>query len=161
MKIGIIGMGAIGGYIAAMLCRSKENVNVVAYGKTLNKIKTDGISLESEINGSFTVFPTLATDNSDEIGVVDIIFVCVKGYSLKAAAKAILPMVDDHTLIIPIINGVDGGNKLYSYLRKGKVTDAIMSISSKIEGDGVIKHTSQNTRIFISSNKKRTMYKEI
>lgn len=50
-------------------------------------------------------FPTLATDNSDEIGVVDIIFVCVKGYSLKAAAKAILPMVDDHTLIIPIING--------------------------------------------------------
>lgn len=159
MKIGIIGMGAIGGYIAAMLCRSKENVNVVAYGKTLNKIKTDGISLESEINGNFTVFPTLATDNSDEIGVVDIIFVCVKGYSLKAAAKAILHMVGDHTLIIPIINGVDGGNKLYSYLRKGKVTDAIMSISSKIEGDGVIKHTSQNTRIFISSNKKRPMYK--
>ena len=62
-----------------MLGGSKENVNVVAYGKTLNKIKTDGISLESEINGNFTVFPTLATDNSDEIGVVDIIFVCVKG----------------------------------------------------------------------------------
>ncbi|WP_026889507.1 ketopantoate reductase family protein [Clostridium beijerinckii] len=159
MKIGIIGMGAIGGYIAAMLCRSKENVYVVAYGKTLSKIKTDGISLESEINGKFTVFPTLVTDNSEEIGIVDIIFVCVKGYSLKAAAKAISPMIDEHTLIIPIINGVDAGGKLYSYLRKGKVTDAIMSINSKIETNGVIKHTSQNTRIFISSNKKRPIYK--
>ena len=159
MKIGIMGMGAIGGYISAMLCKSKENVYIIGKGETLNNIKENGITLESEVDGNFVVFPTLATENTNEAGIMDIVFVCVKGYSLKAAARAISPMVDDHTIIIPIINGVNGGSKLYSYLERGKVTEAVMYISSKVEASGVIKHTSKNTRIVISSNKNRPIHK--
>jgi 2-dehydropantoate 2-reductase len=159
MKIGIIGIGAIGGYISAMLCKSKENVYVIAHGKALNAIKNNGITLESEVNGNFTVFPTLATDNANEAGIMDIVFVCVKGYSLKAAAKAISPMIDEHTLVIPIVNGVDGGSKLYSYLGRGKVTEALIYINSKVDANGVIKHNSKNAKIVISSNKKRPIYK--
>ena len=159
MKIGIMGIGAIGGYITAMLCRSKENVYVIGKGETLNIIKDNGITLKSEVDGDFVVFPTLVTENANEAGIMDIIFVCVKGYSLKAAARAISPMVDDHTLVVPIINGVDGGSKLYSYLGKGKVTEAIMYISSKAEANGVIKHTSKNTKIVISSNKQRPIHR--
>lgn len=159
MKIGIIGIGAIGGYVSAMLCKSKENVYVIAHGKALTAIKNNGITLESEVNGNLTVFPTLVTDNANEAGIMDIIFVCVKGYSLKAAAKAILPMIDEHTLVIPIINGVDVGNKLYSYLRKGKVTDAVIYLSCRVEANGVIKHNSKNAKIVISSNKIRPIQK--
>jgi 2-dehydropantoate 2-reductase len=153
MKIGIMGIGAVGGYITAMLCKSNENVYVVGKGEILNTIKDKGITLKSEADGNFVVFPTLVTENANEAGIMDIVFVCVKGYSLKAAARAISPMVDDHTIVIPIINGVNGGSKLYSYLEKGKVTESVMYISSKIETKGVIKHTSQNTKIIISSNK--------
>lgn len=160
MKIGIIGIGAIGGYISAMLCKSKENVYVIAHGKALTSIKNNGIRLESEVNGNFTVFPILATDDAKEAGIMDIVFVCVKGYSLKAASKAISPMIDEHTLVIPIINGVDEGSKLYSYLRKGKVTDAVIYLSCKVKDDGVIKHNSKNAKIVISSNKKRPMYRK-
>jgi 2-dehydropantoate 2-reductase len=159
MKIGIIGIGAIGGYISAMLCKSKENVYVVAKDKALEVIKNNGIILKNELDENFTVYPKLATDNVNEIGIMDIVFVCVKGYSLKAAAKTILPMVGEHTLIIPIINGVDGGNKLYSYVGKGKVVDAIMYISSRIEADGAIKQISKNAKIIISSNRKRPIHK--
>jgi len=159
MKIGIMGFGAIGGYIGAMLCKNKENVYVIGKGETLNIIKDNGITLKSEVDGDFVVFPTLVTENANEAGIMDIIFVCVKGYSLKAAARAISPMVDDHTLVVPIINGVDGGSKLYSYLGKGKVTEAIMYISSKVEANGVIKHTSKNTKIVISSNKQRPIHR--
>ena len=153
MKIGIMGIGAIGGYITAMLSNHNENVYVVGKGETLNIIKDKGITLKSEVDGNFVVFPTLITEDANEAGIMDIVFVCVKGYSLKAAARAISPMVDDHTLVVPIINGVNGGSKLYSYLEKGKVTEAIMYISSKIEANGVIKHTGKNTKIVISSNK--------
>ena len=155
MKIGIMGIGAIGGYITAMLSNHNENVYVVGKGETLNIIKDKGITLKSEVDGNFVVFPTLITEDANEAGIMDIVFVCVKGYSLKAAARAISPMVDDHTLVVPIINGVNGGSKLYSYLEKGKVTEAIMYISSKIEANGVIKHTGKNTKIVISSNKHR------
>ena len=159
MKIGIIGIGAIGGYISAMLCKSKENVYVVGKGETLSIIRDNGITLKSEIDGNFVVFPTLACEDANEAGIMDIVFVCVKGYSLKAAARAISPMVDNHTLVVPIINGVNGGSKLYSYLGKGKVTESIMYISSKVEAKGVIKHSSKNTKIVISSNKHHPIHR--
>jgi len=159
MKIGIIGIGAVGGYISAMLCKSKENVYVIGKGQAVNLIKENGFTLRSEAAGNFVTFPTLVTDDANEAGIMDIVFVCVKGYSLRAAAKAISPMVDDHTLVVPIINGVNGGSKLYSYLGKGKVAEAVMYISSKIEVDGIIKHTSKNTKIVISSNKNRSIHK--
>lgn len=159
MKIGIIGIGAVGGYIGAMLCKSKEKVYVIGKGEAVNLIKENGFALRSEAAGNFVTFPTLVTGDANEAGVMDIVFVCVKGYSLKAAAKAISPMVDDHTLVVPIINGVNGGSKLYSYLGKGKVAEAVMYISSKIEADGVIKHTSKNTKIVISSNRSHPIHK--
>lgn len=159
MKIGIIGIGASGGYISSMLCKSKENVYIIAKGKELKTIKNNGITLKSEVYGNFTVFPKLVTDDACEAGIMDIVFVCVKGYSLKAAANAILPMIDEHTLVIPIINGVDGGSKLYSYLGRGKVAETVMYIKSKVEAPGVIKHIGQNTRIIISANKNRPIYK--
>lgn len=159
MKIGIIGIGAIGGYISAMLCKSKENVYIIAKGEALNSLKNNGITLKSDSNESFTVHPTLVTDNADEAGIMDIMFVCVKGYSLKAATKTILPMVGEHTLVIPIINGVDGGSKSYSYLGRGNVAEAVMYISSKVEEFGVIKQKSKNAKIVISSNKNRPIHK--
>lgn len=159
MKIGIIGIGAVGGYIGAMLCKSKENVYVIGKGEAVNLIKENGFNLSSESVGSFVTFPTLVTDDANEAGIMDIVFVCVKGYSLKAAAKVISLMVDDHTLVVPIINGVSGGSKLYSYLGKGKIAEAVMYISSKIKADGAIKHTSKNTKIVISSNKNRPIHK--
>jgi 2-dehydropantoate 2-reductase len=159
MKIGIMGIGAIGGYISAMLCKSKENVYIIGKDETLKVIKDNGITLNSEVEGNFVVFPTLATESTDKTGIMDIIFVCVKGYSLKAAARAISPMVNDNTLIIPIINGVDAGSKLHSYLGHGKVVEAVMSIKSKMEANGTIKHTGKNTRIVVSSNKKRPIHK--
>lgn len=160
MKIGIVGIGAVGGYISAMLCKSKENVYVIGNGERINAIKDNGISLKSETAGNFVAFPTIVTEiPKKKIELMDIVFVCVKGYSLKEAAKAISPMIDNHTLVIPIINDLDGGTELYSYLGKGKVAEAAMYITSKVEGEGVINHTSKNTRLVISSNKNRPIHK--
>lgn len=159
MRIGIIGMGAIGGYISAMLCKSNHEVYIIAKGKNLKSIKDNGITLKNEEDMDFTVFPTLVTDNAENAGIMDIVFVCVKGYSLKAAAKAVLPMIHEHTLVIPIIDGVDGGSKLHSYLGTGKIVDSVMFISSKVIGNGIIKHASKSARIVISQNKSRPIYK--
>jgi 2-dehydropantoate 2-reductase len=159
MKIGIIGIGATGGYISSILCKSKENVYIIAKGETLNVVKNNGITLESEVEGNFVAVPTLVTEDAHEAGIMDIVFVCVKGCSLKAAARAISPMVDNHTLVIPIVNDVDAGSQLYSYLEKGKIAESAIYISSKVEATGIIKHTSKNNKIVISSNRNRPIHK--
>jgi 2-dehydropantoate 2-reductase len=157
MKIGIIGMGAIGEYISSMLSKNNEEVYVIAKGEALKKLKKDGIVLDNNENEKLSVFPTLITDNAEEAGIMDIVFICVKGYSLKAAAKAIEKMVHEHTLVIPIVNGVDIGYKLFSYLRKGKILDAAMYTSSKVVNDR--KEIIKSNKIVISTNKNRPVYK--
>lgn len=158
MKIGIIGIGATGRYISAMLCKSGENVYVMTKGEELSNLRSNGITLKNDLDESFNVFPKLLTDDANEAGIMDVVFVCVKGYSLKAAAKTILPMIGNDTIVIPIVNGVEAGRKLYSYLGKGKIAEAVMYISSRVEADGVIKLMKKNARIVISSNKNRFIH---
>ncbi|WP_297422040.1 ketopantoate reductase family protein [Clostridium sp.] len=159
MKVGIIGIGGTGGYISAMLCKNNEEVYLIARGKNLDVIKEKGLTLNSEVEGNFVVKPKVVTNDSNEAGIMDVIFVCVKGYSLEEAAKSILPMVDEHTIVIPIINGVNGDSKLYSYLRKGQVAEGVIYIVSQIERPGVINHTTKNKKVIIGENKKRPIDK--
>jgi 2-dehydropantoate 2-reductase len=161
MKIGVIGIGGTGGYISAMLCKNNKEVYLIARGQSLNVIKNNGLTLKSEVEGNFVVHPKLVTNDSKEAGIMDVIFVCVKGYSLEEAANSILPMIDEHTIIIPIINGVNGGSKLYSYLRKGQVAEGVIYIVSQIESPGVIRHTTQNKKVIIGENKNRPINKEV
>lgn len=157
MKIGVIGIGGTGGYISAMLCKANEELYLIARGQTLNVIKNNGLILKSEVEGNFVVHPKLVTNDPKEAGIMDVVFVCVKGYSLEEAAKSILPMIDERTIIIPIINGVNGGSKLYSYLRKGQVAEGVIYIVSQIESPGIIRHTTQNKKVIIGENKNRSI----
>lgn len=159
MKIGVIGIGGTGGYISAMLCKSGEDVSLIARGETLNVIRKNGLTLKSEFDGDFVVHPSVVTDDATKVGIMDIVFVCVKGYSLESAAKSILPIINENTLIIPIINGIYGGNKLYSYLGKGQVAEGIIYIVSQIETPGIIKNTTKNKKIIIGADKNRSIDK--
>ena len=48
MKIAIVGAGAIGGYFAARLAASGQQVSMLARGRTLQAIRSHGIRLSSE-----------------------------------------------------------------------------------------------------------------
>lgn len=158
MKIGVIGIGTLGGYLSAMLCRTDEEICTICNGITMNNIINNGITVKSDVHGTFNVYPDCITDNPQKIGVVDIMFVCVRGSSLKSAAKIIYPMIDEYTIIVPIGGGVDIGKRLYSYIGKGKILDAVSYIRVRSLKPGIIFHKNHQARFIISSNKKRPVY---
>lgn len=158
MKIGVIGIGALGGYLSAMLCRTDEEICIISHGKSVENIINKGITLKSEIHGNFNVSPDLITNNTDKAGIVDVMFVCVRGSSLKSVARTIAPMIGEYTIVVPIGGGVDSGNRLYSYLGKGKVLEAVAYIRARSLEPGVIFHKNHETRFIISSNKRRPVY---
>lgn len=160
MKIGVIGIGVIGGYISVMFCKSNENVYVILSGEIMNVIKNKGIILKSEINDKLVVYLKFVIDDVSEVGIMDIVFVCVKEYFFKNVVKVILFMVDNYIFVIFIINGVDGGSKLYFYLGKGKVVEVVMYIVFKVELLGVIKCVDKNRKIIISVSKECKIYKK-
>ena len=158
MKIGVIGLGALGGYLSAMLCRTDEEVCIISNSESVKNIVNNGITLKSDLYGTFTVYPDFITNNADKIGIVDVMFVCVKGSSLKCAAKTIEKMVGEYTIIVPVGGSIDSGNRLYSYLGKGKVLESVAYIRARCLECGNIIHKNHEARFVISSNKRHPVY---
>ena len=51
-----------------------------------------------------------------------------KNYSLEDVCRQIAPFVDDHTVLIPVMNGVDTGERMRNLLKKGTVIDSLIYI---------------------------------
>lgn len=104
MKICIAGAGAIGCTLAARLVNAGQNVNVLARGESLLAIQQNGILL-NDIDGEYQVNVN-ASDSAEALGPQDLIFVCTKAPSLPVMLEKIQPMLDDNTIVIPIVNGI-------------------------------------------------------
>ena len=126
-RIAIVGIGGVGGYLGAMLAHAYPHVTLAARGKRLEHIKEHGLTLHSVYSGEITAFPEHVT-TADAIGPQDYIFVCVKNYSLEDVCRQITPFVDDHTVLIPVMNGVDTGERMRNLLKKGTVIDSLIYI---------------------------------
>ena len=107
-KIAVIGIGGVGGYIAAMLAKAYPHVTMVARGARRESIRKNGLVLHSDYKGEIVARPEQVVP-AREMGQQDYIFICVKNYSLEDVCESIRDMVTEDTVIIPVMNGVDPG----------------------------------------------------
>ncbi len=143
MRIAIFGTGGVGGYFGGRLAQAGEDVSFIARGKHLDALKTRGLKIDS-IVGDFTVKPVQASDDPRDIGVVDYILCCVKAWQVPAAAKAMKPMIGEHTLVIPLQNGVEAPAQLSDELGEDRVLGGLCALIAFRAGDGHIKHIGAN-----------------
>lgn len=136
MKYAVIGAGGTGGAIGGFLAKAGKDVTLIARGGHLACMKTDGLKLET-LEGSFTV-PVKACTLEEYREVPDVIFVCVKGYSLSDIIPDIRRIADSHTVIIPILNIYGTGKKIQEQLPEILVTDGCIYIAAEIKEPGVI-----------------------
>lgn len=103
MRIGVIGAGAVGGLIAALLDRAGHDVEVTARGEHLDAIRADGI----ELDGGFGQYTARVLAGEALTRRPDIAFVTTKA---QDAAEAIEP--NAHLLegipVIVVQNGLGG-----------------------------------------------------
>ena len=104
MKIGIIGAGAIGGWVAATLAGGGHDVAVLARGATLAAIRADGLILCE--GDSATTHRVKASHDPAALGSQDILIITVKAQALPALAPQLAAMIGPDTIIIPMLNGV-------------------------------------------------------
>ena len=72
MKICVVGTGGVGGFFGSLLAKAGHDVTFVARGAHLQAIKADGLQVESDSMGTFTV-NSFATDRFSDIDPVDLI----------------------------------------------------------------------------------------
>jgi 2-dehydropantoate 2-reductase len=104
MKIAVVGLGAVGGLLAARLSSSGQAVCALARGATLAAVRSHGLRLV--MNGVQTNVPIAVSDDARDLGPQDLVVVALKGPSLATAAQALQPLIGAQTVVMPAMNGV-------------------------------------------------------
>lgn len=136
MKYLIYGAGGIGGCLAAFLAQGGKDVSLIARGAHLEAIQKNGLVLETG-HGTFAV-PVRACEQEQVTVKPDVIFVCVKGYSLEGTLPTLKRLSDGHTIVIPLLNIYGTGARLQPELSPALVTDGCIYIATEIKAPGTV-----------------------
>lgn len=147
-QIAIAGIGGVGGYLAALLAKAYPDITFVTRGHHLQSLKENGLTLHSECSGEMTSFAKTVTTAVD-LEPQDYIFICVKNYSLEQVCQELKHAVTDQTIIIPVMNGIDPGDKIRQYINRGTVVDSLIYIVTYKNADYSITQTGDFARLYI------------
>lgn len=154
MKIMVVGLGGVGGYIASILCSKHEKeVTLIARKKRKETMLNNGLVLHSDFFGEHIYHPKV-TDEPGAEGIQDVIFVCVKNYSLETALNSIVPCVGPKTIVVYIMNGIDHDKIAYKVFPQGRVVDVAIYIVSAFQEDYSIRQYGKFARVFVGSRDK-------
>ena len=146
MKIAVVGVGGLGGYIGGRLAQSGQNVTFLARGQRLAALREKGLQVRSP-DGDFVIQPVQATDNPAEIGPVDLILFCVKTYDVETAAAGLHPLVGPATALLPVQNGIAHLAQLRSILGNEVVLGGMTLINAHSPAPGVIERPGGSHRL--------------
>lgn len=142
LKYMILGTGGTGGAVGAHLAHGGMDVTFIARGRHLEAMREHGLRVIRP-DTEFTVSPARAfsmeefEDCSEDLRP-DVIFVCVKGYSIADTISFIRRIAGPETLVIPILNIFGTGGEMQKELPGITVTDGCIYVASEVREPGVI-----------------------
>lgn len=139
MRIAVFGSGAVGGYFGGRLVQAGEEVVFIARGAHLRALQSSGLRIES-INGDLYLPTVQATDDTGQVGAVDMVLLAVKAWQVPAAIQAMPPLIGEHTGVIPLGNGVEAPYQLLEAFGETHSLGGLCRISSFLAAPGLIKH---------------------
>jgi 2-dehydropantoate 2-reductase len=162
MRICIYGAGAIGGYLGVELARAGADVSLVARGTHLAAMRANGLKLQ--IGNEERVIQPRCTDNPLELGVQDVVIICLKAHSVTGVLERMQPLLGLHTRVVTAVNGIpywyfykhggayenttlesiDPGGRQWRELGPERAIGCIVYPATEIVAPGVIKHVYGN-----------------
>jgi 2-dehydropantoate 2-reductase len=141
MRIAVMGAGAVGGYYGGMLAHAGADVTLIARGRHLQAIQSDGLTVRRQ-KETIHIPDIKATASPEEAGPCDVVLFAVKSTVTEESAEQISPLIGPETMVISLQNGIDNEEKLAERLGAQHVVGGVAYISAAIERPGVIHHAS-------------------
>lgn len=157
----IYGVGGVGGYFGAKIIEGDKykelRVSFISRGKNLEAIKNNGLILETD-DKQITVKPDHAMENANELEKIDLILICVKSYDLDGVIQHIKEKIEEDTIILPLLNGVDIYERIRKNLSKGFVLPACVYVGTHIKEYGVVSQKGGDGKIIFGKDPEKTEY---
>ncbi len=110
MRICIVGLGAIGTWLAARLSRaSSVEVSCFVKPQALSRLRSEGLSLTSTHQGIQTTerfHPRFFCDATQEVTPPDWVIICTKSTALESVLLSIQALIGPQTHVLSTMNGV-------------------------------------------------------
>ena len=152
MKYLIAGTGGVGGCIAGFLALAGKDVACIARGEHLAAIREHGLRLHSDLKGEHTLHIPACTAEEYQ-GKADVIFVCVKGYSIDSITDLIRRASKPETVVIPILNVYGTGPRIQRLVPGVTVLDGCIYIVGFVSGKGEITQMGKIFRLVYGAHK--------
>ncbi|HEX9060368.1 MAG TPA: 2-dehydropantoate 2-reductase [Clostridia bacterium] len=138
MKFLIIGTGGTGGSIGGFLALNNHDVTFIARGAHLEEMKKNGLKLRSGLKGDIRIPNIKACEGDEYNDKADVIFVCVKSYSIDEIIPLIRRASHSNTIVIPVLNGIGIGDKIYDSFNDALILDGCIYIVAYVVSPGEI-----------------------
>ena len=164
MKIAIIGVGAIGGFVGTKLALAGEDVTFIARGANLEALRSRGIQLITADGEEKTVAKVKATSDYAAAGPQDMVILAMKAHQVEAVAREVPKLFGPDTVVVPMQNGIPywyfhghaghlAGTRVESVdptgvigecIRCERVIGCVVYPAAELISPGVIKHVEGN-----------------
>ncbi len=164
MRVCIVGLGAVGGFIAARLVAGGQPVAALARGATLEAIARGPLVLAEGAPGTEreTRAPIRGAADAVELGEQDLVVLTVKTTGLADVATRIGPLIGPDTVVLSAMNGVpwwffrgldaalaerewraiDAGRRIAQVIPAENVLGAVVHFSCSNPRPGTVRHGS-------------------
>ncbi|MEJ8835403.1 ketopantoate reductase family protein [Ramlibacter sp. AN1133] len=139
MRIAIMGSGGLGGYFGARLAQGGADVHFIARGRHLEAMRGDGLRIEGP--EPMHLAKVNATDRPADVGVADVVMLCVKLWDTEQAIAQMRPLVGPRTTIVSFQNGVLKDQYLRAAFDERQVMGGVGYVATTIAAPGVIRQT--------------------
>jgi 2-dehydropantoate 2-reductase len=146
MRIGVMAAGAVGGYFGGRMAAAGHDVAFIARGAHRDAIRRDGLKIEST-HGDLHVKEVNVTDDSKQVGPVDVVLFAVKLWDTETAGEQTRPLVGSNTRVITLQNGVDSVERLVPIVGDDAAIGGATYIVATIARPGVVRHTGAMAKV--------------
>jgi len=164
LKIAIVGVGAIGGYIGHQLAQAGEDVTFIARGQNLAALQANGIRLVKPDGSEQVVAPVRATADYTAAGPQDLVILAMKAHQVESVAADVPKLFAADTVVVPMQNGIPywyfhgftgalAGTRIHAVDPTGliarqipaeRVIGCVVYPAAELVRPGVIKHVEGN-----------------
>ena len=147
-RIMVAGVGGVGGLIASKLVQHyTDSVTLIARGARAEHLKSEGLKVNSDLYGDFTVYPAHVVERADGCEKQDLILISVKNAALEGIAEQIRGAVGPDTIIMPVMNGVTAADRIYSIFPGAHTMMSVIYTVSMVLEDYTVRQLGRFTYI--------------
>jgi 2-dehydropantoate 2-reductase len=156
VKVAVVGLGAVGGLVAARMAVAGHAVSALARGETLARVRERGLIVDSA--GKRSVAQIAVADDAQALDTQDLVVIALKAPALATLAPRIAPLLGPATTVVPAMNGVpwwflpaarpeepplesvDPGGRLLAALPLERVLGCVVHLSASCPEPGWVRH---------------------